>query len=123
MELGSLSKGRRRKDGSLGNPQGEITVMIDFDWRVERVRSILGGSHDSKVRCINISKKLIGAAVISAQIVGRLPELQIELSSRLWVVTFSHEKGQPSWTILFKKLGIGSLNVKNGTLNFDRRIS
>ena len=97
--------------------------MVDFDWRVERAKSILAGSHDSKIRCINISKKLIGATVISAQSVGRLPELQLELSGGLWVVTFSHEKGQPSWAILFKALGIGSLNVKNGTLKFDPRIS
>ena len=56
LELGSLSEGRERKDGSIGNPIGAITVMIDFNWRVERQRSILGGSHDSKKRCISISQ-------------------------------------------------------------------
>ena len=121
LELGTLSEGRNRKDGSVGNPQGEISVIIDFNWRVERQRSILGGSNDSKKRCNSISQKLLGASVISAQVVGRIPELQLQLSNGLWVVTFSHYKGQPSWAVLFKSLGLGALCVERGKVHVDSR--
>ena len=121
LELGTLSERRNRKDGSVGNPQGEISVIIDFNWRVERQKSILGGSNDSKKRCISISQKLLGASIISAQVVGRIPELQLQLSNGLWVVTFSHYKGQPSWAVLFKALGLGTLCVERGKLHVDNR--
>jgi hypothetical protein len=121
LELGTLSEGRHRKDGSVGNLQGEISVMIDFNWRVERQRSILGGSNDSKKRCNSISQKLLGASVIYAQVVGRIPELQLQLSNGLWVVTFTHYKGQPSWAVLFKALGLGALCVERGKVHVDSR--
>jgi hypothetical protein len=121
LELGILTEGRKRKDDSVGNPKGEITIMVDYDWRIEGNRSILGGSQDSRKRCISISKKLLQTSVISAQLVGRIPELQLQLSNGLWVVTFSHQKGQPSWAILFSALGLGSLGVERGKLKVDSR--
>jgi hypothetical protein len=120
LELGALSE-RKRKDGSIGNPQGEITVMVDFDWRVELQRSILGGSNDSKRRRTSISKKLLGTTIISVQVIGRIPELQLQLANGLWIVTFSHDKGQPTWAVGFKALGLGWLCVKRGKLYVDRR--
>jgi len=121
LELGTLAEGKKRKDDSIGNPKGEITVIIDFNWRVERQKSILGGSSDSKKRCVSISQKLLGASVISTQVVGRIPELQLQLSNGIWVVTFSHYKGQPSWAVLFKTLGLGALCVERGKRHVDNR--
>ena len=116
LELGTLSQGRKRKDDSIGNPQGEVTVMVDYDWRVESQRSIVGGSNNSRKRCISIAQKLLNAKVSSAKVVGRLPELELQLSNGFWVVTFSHNKGQPSWTVLFSSLGLGALCVERGKL-------
>lgn len=122
LELGALSDGRkRRKDGSVGNAQGEITVMVDFSWRVERQRSILCGSGDSKKSWASASKKLLGASVLSAQVVGRIPELELKLSNGLWLVTFTHYEGQPTWAVGFKALGLGWLCVKGGKLYVDDR--
>ena len=121
IELGALSEGRKRKDGSIGNAQGEITVMLDFGWRIERQRSILCGSGDSKRRWASASKKLFGASVISAQVVGRIPELELKLSNGLWLVTFTHYEGQPTWAVGFKALGLGWLCVKGGKLYVDDR--
>ncbi|WP_265949137.1 hypothetical protein [Dechloromonas sp. A34] len=72
LELGALSGERKRKDGSVGNEQGEITVMVDFGWRVERQLSIVGGSGDSKRLLASVSKKLLGTSILSAQVVGRI---------------------------------------------------
>lgn len=120
LELGILSE-RIKRDGSIGNPQGEITVIVDFDWRVERKKSIMGGSHDERKHCIALSCKLLGAMIKTARVVGRIPELEIELSNNLWVSTFSHDKGQPTWAVMFKALKLGTLCVKRGCLVLDER--
>jgi len=123
LELGALSEGTKRKDGSACNEQGEITVMVDFGWRVERQRSIVGGSGDSRRLWASVSKKLLGTSILSAQVVGRIPELQLQLSNGLWLVTFSRYEGQPTWAVLFKALGLGALCVKGGRLHVDQRHS
>ena len=108
-------------DGGAGNPRGEITVIADFGWRVERQRSILGGSGDSKRRWATVSRKLLGASVLSAQTVGRIPELELQLSNGLWLVTFSRYEGQPTWAVLFRALGVGALAIERGRLHIDTR--
>lgn len=122
LELGALSEGRSR-NGRTGNPVGEVSVIADFGWRVERQRSILGGSGDSKRRWTSVSKKLLGASVLSAQTVGRIPELELQLSNGLWLVTFSRYEGQPTWAVLFRALGLGALYIKRGVLHVDARHS
>ncbi|HMW17907.1 MAG TPA: hypothetical protein PKN13_11795 [Accumulibacter sp.] len=120
LELGPLSESRLQ-DGSLANPKGSVTVMADFGWRIEKPRSIACGSGDSKARCTAVARKLVGAMIADAQVVGRIPELYLEFSSGLWLQTFSHYQGQPTWTIFFNARGCGSLCVKAGQLRLDKR--
>jgi len=121
LELGSLSEGRKRKDGTTGNAKGDVTVIVDFDWRIERQRSILCGSGETKRRIASASKLLLGASVLSSEVVGRIPELQLQLSNGLWLITFRRYEGQPSWAVGFNTLGLGWLGVKGGRLNVDTR--
>ena len=123
LELGKLSESRVTKAGHTGNPQGEVTVIIDYDWRVERQASIYFGSNNTKKHLRSATKKLLGANVLSAHIVGRLPELQIQLSNSLWLTTFSHDKGQPTWAVGFKTPNLGWLCVRRGKVVIDRRNS
>jgi len=123
LELGKLSEGRKRKDGSAGNPEGEVTIIVDYGWRVERQRSIFCGSGDSKRRWESVSKKLHGASILSAQVVGRIPELQLKLSNGLWLVTFSRYEGQPNWGVGFNARGLGWLCIKGGRPYVDVRNS
>ncbi len=115
LELGPLS------DGSPANPKGSITVMADFGWRIEKARAIACGSGDSKSRCNAVARKLVGAMIADAQVIGRIPELYLEFSNRLWLQTFSHYQGQPTWAIFFNARGCGSLCVKSGQLRLDKR--
>jgi hypothetical protein len=121
LELGALSEGRRQKDGTEGNPKGEVTVVADFGWRVERQRSILGASGDSKRRQVSSAGKLLGTTILSAQLVGRIPELQLQFSNGLWLVTFTRYEGQPTWAVLFRALGLGALCIKGGRPYVDTR--
>lgn len=121
LELGALSEGRWRKDGAEGNPQGEVTVVADFGWRVERQRSILGASGDSKRRQVSSSGKLLGTTILSVQLVGRIPELQLQFSNGLWLATFTRYEGQPTWSVLFRAQGLGALCIKGGRPYVDTR--
>ena len=118
IELGELTS-RRRKDGTAGNPTGEITIYAGFDWRVERPRSILGGSKSPTTRWPILAKMIEGATVRSVEMTGRLPELLVGLSNGLTLATFNAYRGQPGWTISFRKLGLDHLCVKNGRLSYD----
>jgi len=123
LEIGDLTEGEIRRDGSCGNPIGEITLYAGFDWRIERKQSILGGSKNSTRRRLSLSNKLIGASIISAELLGRIPELQLTLSNSLWLVTFNSYNGQPDWSVSFNSLRLGHLCVERGRLSIDRRHS
>jgi len=121
LELGALGDSGTGKASSSRNPQGEITVYASFDWRIERQRSILGGSESSRQRWKTTTKQLLGTTILSAETVGRIPELQLQFSEGLWLVTFSCSEAQPDWSVSFKALGLGSLCVERGRIQVDRR--
>jgi hypothetical protein len=102
LELGNLTEGKPRKDGSTGNSFGEITVCLNFCWRIEKKKSIYIGTGESVKRLENAIKELINATIVSVQTIGRLSELQIEISNSLWLTTFERYSGQPSWSVHFK---------------------
>jgi hypothetical protein len=121
LELGTLKDSGTSTARSSRNPQGEITVYASFDWRVERQRSVFGGSRSSRLRWTSIAKQLLGTTILSAETVGRIPELQLRFSKGLWLETFSCSESQPDWSVSFQALGLGSLCVKKGRIQVDRR--
>ena len=123
LELGDLSEGKVRRNGSIGNPTGEITIIVDFDWRIERKRSILIGSEDTKKRLENAINSLVGSRILSVETIGRIPELQIGLSNSLWVTTYSCNSGQPQWGIIFKTTAQPSIGVSSGSVSFENKDS
>ena len=94
--------------------------MADYDWRIERAMSIVAGSNDPRKRGA-AAQKLLGSRVTSANVVGRIPELQLGFSNGLWLVTAALSRGQPSWAVLFSHPKLGALEVKNGRLHHDKR--
>lgn len=117
LELGNLKAGKSRKDGSIGNSSGEISICLNFCWRIEKKKSIHVGTGESEKRLQNAIKELVNATIVSAQIVGRLPELQIELSNNLWLTTFERYSGQPSWSIHFKSPEEKCIEIRAGKLS------
>jgi hypothetical protein len=73
--------------------------MIQWSWRVERARSIAFGSWSTERRMTNGVSRLIGRRVEAIDIVGRLPEILLQLSDGLWLQTFNTSDGQPEWTV------------------------
>ena len=111
------------KNGKIGNPNGELTLMIDWSWRVERRRSILGGAWSSEKKWDGIFKKIHGATVVSVETFGYLPEIIVSLSNGLRIVSFNTSEGQPDWAILTRKPKLGSLCVERGILKIQHQNS
>jgi hypothetical protein len=122
LEFGKLTS-RKRESGEEGNPMGELTLMVEWSWRIERKYSILGGSWSSEKKWPGMFNKLLGAVVTDVEFFGRLPEISVSLSNGLCVATFMTVEGQPEWTVLSSNPLIGHLCVKRGRLAIDNRHS
>ncbi len=106
-----------RQDGSHGNPIGEMGLMIQWSWRIEGKRSILCGSWADGRRWLRALACLTKTSVASVALFGRLPEIDLTLSSGVHVVSFMTAHGDPEWT-LFDRRGGGSrsLHARRGRL-------
>jgi hypothetical protein len=93
--------------------------MIEWSWRIESARSILCGSWgDVKLWSKNFAK-LKKAKVESVSLLGRLHEIDLHLSGRRHVVSFSTLEGYPHWTLFDKKAG-SWVTIQDGVLCVER---
>lgn len=122
IEFGALTE-RAKRDGSKGHPDGELTLMIEWSWRIEKKHSILGGSWSSERRWPGFFKSIQGASVTSVEIFGHIPEISVSLSNGLRVVSFMTAESQPAWTLLTRNPFIGHLSVERGRLKVYERHS
>ncbi len=97
-EFGEL-RPRVRRDGSPGNPDGEMGLMLEWSWRIEGRRSILCGSWSPDRAWPRALGLLRGAEVVGARLFGRLPEIEVELSNGARVLSFMTAGGDPQWTL------------------------
>jgi hypothetical protein len=111
---GSLS---RRRDGSLLNPQGEITVGIEWNWRIETATSILCGSGCEDERLEPGLDLLRASYVQGLSLVGRLPEIDLAFTNGLHLVTFMTAEGQPDWSLTDRRTSPQTwVTVRRGAL-------
>ncbi|BCL75894.1 hypothetical protein JHS3_16300 [Jeongeupia sp. HS-3] len=118
LEFGMLTP-RTKRNGDPGNACGQISLMIEWGWRIERPRSILGGCWSEEKRWPGMFKQLLGSKVDGVEFIGRLPEIVVLLSNGLRVVSFMPAEGQPQWTLLAHSPALGDLSVKRGRLYLD----
>jgi len=120
LEFGKLTP-RTKPDGSSGNnPQGDITLMIEWSWRIENPRSILTGSWGSEGQWPKAFHTLRHAAVTEVSFFSPLSELQICLSNGKRVTSFMTAEGQPQWAVSSRSTPRGSWSVKRGVVVFEK---
>jgi len=100
LELGGLHReavaARTRRFSIL---RGQATIMMQWSWRIERVRSIEPGSWCTDRRLEHAINCLKGARITAMDVVGRLPELVLTLSGGRWIHSFMTAEGQPQWVV------------------------
>lgn len=109
VELGALTPSTRR-DGTSGEPNGEIGLMIEWSWRVEDAHSIMCGSWSDEDLLPPTFGRLLGRSVVDLSTFGRLPEVILSLSGDLHVVSFMTADGDPAWA-LFDRRGPAQITI------------
>jgi hypothetical protein len=109
IELGNLTP-RTRRDGSPGEAQGEIGLMIEWSWRIEEERSILCGSWSDEELWGPSFARLLGQHVVDLATFGRLLEVMLSLSGGLHISSFMTAEGDPAWT-LFDRRGPATITM------------
>jgi len=103
LEFGALTP-HVRKDGTPGEPDGEMGLMVEWSWRIEQGAAILCGSWSDEALWRPAFERLMGRAVVDVRLFGRLPEIEIVLGDDLRVLSFMTAAGEPCW-VLFDRRG------------------
>lgn len=115
LECGALSPGRLRRDGSVGNPVGEITVYLGFEWLIKQDGSLLK-SDTRPVPIQSIVGQLSGVIIISAGLCAKRKNLELVFSHSSRLVTLSGDENDPEWSVSFNTNPLGHLSICNGKL-------
>lgn len=98
LEFGKLSE-RLRNDGSVGNPIGEISVGLEFDWRIEVDRRLLIGSYGDQQLWPKLFKSSMGKRASHVELFGDVPELRVVMAERERLLSFSLDDSGPEWGV------------------------
>ena len=115
MEFGELSPSVLR-DGRDGDPSGEVTLMIEWSWRISDEISIRAGSWSDEGEWPEVFQSLVGSTVEAIELFGELPEILVSLSDGNRIASFMTADGQPQWALISRQPNIGSLSVEAGEL-------
>lgn len=117
LEIGALTP-FVRKDGSPGNPEGEIGLGVEWSWRIEADRSIICGSWSDEVHWQPAFDLLQNGRVTSCELFGVLPEVAVTTDKGVRFISFSTTEGQPQWSLVDRRNGlIKWFSVREGQLH------
>lgn len=102
--------------GELTENKGELTIMIEWSWRVEKGNKISFGSWSDESEFSQLLKSLKGLTLRNISFQSRLPEVVVELSNDIWVCSFSTVEGDPEWALITPNKTMLS---SNGVLAFE----
>lgn len=104
LEFGNLSE-RVRKSGSVGNNLiGEISVGLEFDWRIEKDLRVACGSHADRSSWSEVFADLVGKPVSRIELISDVPELLVVLNERDRLLTCSLHEDGPEWALTDNRL-------------------
>lgn len=102
IEIGELSQ-RLRRDGSRGNPEGEVSLGVEWSWRIEDRTSIICGSWSEDERWEPALDLLRNAQIARCDLFGALPEVVISTEAGIRFLSFSTTDGQPQWHLIDRR--------------------
>lgn len=95
--------------------QGHFGLMIEWDWRIERERSIEFGSASGVRRMDTGIESLRGERITGVELIGDVPELKVLLSSGRRLASFMTIESQPAW-VIFLDFHRSWIHVRRGCL-------
>ncbi len=94
----------------------DLTIMIEWSWRVEKANEISFGSWSDDSLFQDLLAELNGRFVKNISFQARLPELVVELSDNTWICSFSTVEGNPEWALITPS---NTLLSRSGNLEFE----
>lgn len=117
LEFGSLSLVKKNGE-KRNNARGDITIMIEWDWRAEKELSIICGSSVESDKIESFLSTLVGSKMTELTTTGKLPELEIKLSNGITLKSFMTDIGQPEWAFFdHRKNSFPTLAVEDGLIS------
>lgn len=117
LEIGALTP-TVRKDGSSGNPNGEIGLGVEWSWRIEDSRSIICGSWSAEDRWQPAFERVRASRIVNCEVFGVLPEIAVTTDAGLRFLSFSTTDGQPQWSLVDRRFGTDRwFSVRDGRLH------
>jgi hypothetical protein len=118
LEFGTLSPSRVvRRDGSPGNPKGEMTIRVEWSWRIEDATSIICGSWSEEEFWEPAFDLVRNSSVTGLSLFGRIPEIDLAITEDRHLLSFMTSEGQPEWSLSDRRSETYiSLGVRNGIL-------
>lgn len=99
LEFGALSP-RLRHDGTPGNnPSGEISIGLEYAWRIEQSHRVLCGSDGDSRLWGDVWPRLIGQRPATVELFGDIPELRLTLADSARLFSFSLDEDGPKWEL------------------------
>jgi hypothetical protein len=98
LEFGDL-KPQTKRDGSPGHPQGQYSIMMDWDWRIADETSILCDSSGDDGEWPAVFAQLIGRTLENIALFSGGAELAVMLSGGYEILPLNNEKKSPDWAV------------------------
>jgi hypothetical protein len=98
LEFGELRQ-RLKQDGSKANPVGQMSLMIEWSWRIEDQSSIRCGSWSEDELWADAFAAIVGTQVQNVKTFGHLPEIEVTFSNGMRILSFMTAEGSPAWTL------------------------
>jgi hypothetical protein len=104
IEFGKLQFCARR-DGSPGHPCGEVSLGVEWSWRIENQNAIQCGSWSEAHLWEPAFDTLRGARIAGCELFGAVPEIRITTDDQIRFLSFSTTDGQPQWYMVDRRDG------------------
>lgn len=104
IECGELTAVTKR-DGSIGNSQGKVSLGIEWSWRIEDRTAIRCGSWSDEELWEPALNMLRNARIAQCELFGTLPEVAITTDGEIRLLSFSTTDGQPQWHFVDRRDG------------------
>lgn len=117
IEIGELTPTTRR-DGSPGHSEGEVSLGVEWSWRIENDASILCGSWSEDDLWESVLDRLRGSQVERCCLFGVLREVELTTNTGVRFISFSTTDGQPQWHLVDRRNGPARwFSVRSGSLH------
>jgi len=104
IEIGKLFP-RLRRNGSMGHPEGEVSLGVEWSWRIEDPTAIICGSWSEDDRWESSLSLLRDARIARCELFGVLSEIALTTEAGVRFLSFSTTDGQPQWHLVDRRGG------------------